>query len=83
MSAKRNFQRLFSLPDYNDSECQGEDRTYHYGEKELESKDFPNALSALSADSFTDEEPGDKLEIGLTLHLDTEEETSIQVDLYR
>ena len=44
---------------------------------------LPNALSALSADSFTDEEPGDKLEIGLTLHLDTKEEASIQVDLYR
>ena len=65
------------------AEGKDEDRTYHYGEEELESEDFPNALSALSADSFTDEEPGDKLEIGLTLHLDTEEETSIQVDLYR
>ena len=65
------------------AEGKDEDRTYHYGEEELESEDFPNALSALSADCFTDEEPGDKLEIGLTLHLDTEEETSIQVDLYR
>ena len=62
---------------------EGEDRTYQYGEEELESEDFPDALEALSADTFTDEEPGEKLEIGLTLYLEGEEDTRIQVNLYR
>ena len=35
----------------------GDDRTYYYGDEELEIDELQSALQALSADSFTDEEP--------------------------
>ena len=59
------------------------DKTYSYGEEEVDISDFQSALEALNADSFTEEEPSDKEEIGLTLHLDNENYPEVTVDLYR
>ena len=59
------------------------DKTYSYGEEEVDISDFQSALEALTADSFTEEEPSDKEEIGLTLHLDNENYPEVTVDLYR
>lgn len=59
------------------------DKTYSYGEEEVDISDFQSALEALTADSFTEEEPSDKKEIGLTLHLDNENYPEVTVDLYR
>ncbi len=59
------------------------DKIYSYGEEEVDISDFQSALEALTADSFTEEEPSDKEEIGLTLHLDNENYPEVTVNLYR
>ena len=59
------------------------DKIYSYGEEEVDISDFQSALEALNADSFTEEEPSDKEEIGLTLHLDNENYPEVTVNLYR
>lgn len=58
-------------------------RTYHYEDEEIEILDLKNALMDLKAESFTDEMPKDKKEIGLILHLDKENFPQIKIDLYR
>ena len=60
-----------------------DDRTYFYGEEELEITDLQSAFDALQADSFVSEEPGDKEEIDLTITLDLEGNPTIHVELYR
>lgn len=40
-------------------------------------------MQTLTADSFTDEQPTEKEEIHLTLHLDLEGEPSAEIGLYR
>lgn len=52
-------------------------------DKTLDLSDFQTALLALTADSFTREQPGEVEEIGLTLHLDQENFPTVQIDLYR
>ena len=65
------------------SEGSAEDRTYTYQDEELEITDLQSALESLTADSFTDEEPTQRQEISLTLHLDLEGQPTVQIDLYR
>ncbi|MGN1376851.1 MAG: hypothetical protein ACI4V6_00740, partial [Dorea sp.] len=60
-----------------------DDRTYYYGEEELEIDDLKSALMALTADSFTEEEPKGKEEISLTVHLDNENYPEVTVKLCR
>lgn len=63
-----------------------EGRTYFYNEEELEIGTFETALTALkteSADTFTDEEPTEKEEISLVLHLDNTNFPEVSVKLYR
>ena len=64
-------------------EGKGDDRTYYYGEEELEIDDLKSALMALTADSFTEEEPKGKEEISLTVHLDNENYPEVTVKLCR
>lgn len=55
-------------------------------EEEVETLDISGieaALLNLTADSFTDELPGEVEEIGLTLHLDNENFPTVEVRLYR
>jgi hypothetical protein len=59
------------------------DRTYSYQGEELEIDDLKNALEALSADSFTDEQPTEKEEISLTVYLDNDNYPEVQIQLYR
>lgn len=61
----------------------GDTRSYMYQDEEVDIADFQAALEALSADSFTDEEPSDILEIGLTVHLDNEQYPEVLIELYR
>lgn len=61
----------------------GEDRTFFYGEEELETGDLQSALEGLSAASFTDESPDGKEEIALTITLDNENVQEIRIQLYR
>lgn len=62
---------------------QGEERTWSYGEQELETSDLPDALQALTADSFTGEEPTGQEEISFTLHLSLEGEPTVSIQFYR
>jgi hypothetical protein len=65
------------------SEESDEEKTYYYQDQELEIADLQSALEALTADRFTEEEPTQMEEIGLTLTLDGEEQHVVQVQLYR
>ena len=66
------------------SELNEEDeQVWHYQDEEIELTDFESALLALTADSFTDELPGEVEEIGLTLHLDNENYPTVEIQLYR
>ena len=65
------------------SEGDSDERTYSYQEEELDIADLQSALEALTADSFTSEEPTQKEEISLTLHLGLEGEPTVTIDLYR
>ena len=65
------------------SEGDGEDRTFFYGEEELETGDLQSALEGLSAASFTDESPDGKEEIALTVTLDNENVQEVEIRLYR
>lgn len=60
-----------------------DDRTYSFGEEEIDITGFRDALEALSANSFTDEQPEQKEEISLTVHLDNENYPSVSIALYR
>jgi hypothetical protein len=65
------------------SDGSGDERVWYYGEEELTMDDLQAALTALSADSFTSKKPSEKEEIGLTLTLDNEDETQVDITLYR
>lgn len=65
------------------SEGDAEERTYFYADEELDIADLQSAMQTLTADSFTDEQPTEKEEIHLTLHLDLEGEPSVEIGLYR
>ena len=49
----------------------------------MEIGDLQSALESLKAESFTDERPTQKKEIGLTVHLDNEAFPTVQIGLYR
>ena len=65
------------------AEGEDDERTWLYGEEELDITTLQNALEDLSADSFTDQKPGGREEISLTAFLDLEGEPSVQISLYR
>ena len=59
------------------------EETWSYNGEEFDIFDFSYALRALSASSFTDEEPTGQEEISLTLHLDNEDFPAFTLTLYR
>ncbi len=59
-------------------ETQAEEET-----ETLDISSIESALLALTADSFTDELPGEVEEIGLTLHLNNENFPTVEIRLYR
>lgn len=63
------------------SEGSGEDKTFRFGEEEVDVADLQSALEGLTADSFTQEEPTQKEEIALTVYLDSEVHPSVQIQL--
>jgi len=54
-----------------------------YNEQEVDLSALQTALTALTADSFTDETGSQKEELSLTLHLDNEHFSQITIQLYR
>ena len=66
-----------------DEEDEDAERVWYYGEEELDIADLQSALEDLSADSFTDEAPSEKMEISLTVYLDNENFPQVKIQLYR
>ncbi len=54
-----------------------------YGEEESEDAGLQSALEKLAAEEFTAEKPSGQLETGLTVHLDSENFPTVQIQLYR
>lgn len=61
----------------------GEERSYYYQEELTDIADIQSALSALTADSFTQEAPSGKEEIAFTLTLDREGDPTVTIAFYR
>ena len=55
---------------------------YYNGDR-VENDDFQNALEALTANNFTEEEPEGKEEISMTIYLDNDNNPEVSVELYR
>lgn len=56
---------------------------YYYNDNEISIDNFKSALTALSADSFTDEEASGKEEVGVTLYLNNTSFPQAVINLYR
>lgn len=65
------------------SAIEEEKRMYYYQDEELEMAGIRSALRGLKAGSFTDIEPDQKEEIGLTIYLEKEEYPQVRIQLYR
>lgn len=65
------------------SETDNDEKTYSYAGEELDITALRKALYALSAESFTQEQPTEKEEISLTVFLDNENHPEVQIVLYR
>ncbi len=65
------------------SEENGKERTWFCQEEELEIDELKKTLEALRADEFTSEQPSQKEEIGLTIHLDNAHFPTVSIRLYR
>lgn len=64
-------------------ETDGDAATEEAEEEALDLTEFKNALNALSASSFTSEQPTEKEEIRLTLYLENEKFPEVEIILYR
>ena len=62
---------------------EGDDRVWSWGEQEIDFSDLQDAVEALAASEFTNQQPGDQLEISFTAHLDSEVFPQVAVELYR
>lgn len=60
-----------------------DERKYFYAGTEVSVEEVQNKLDALYAEAFTEEAPAKQKELGLTLHLDSETNPKVQIDLYR
>lgn len=65
------------------SKGSGDDKTFLYGDEELDISALESALIAVSADEFTAEEPTQKEELGMTVTLDNEAHPKVQIEFYR
>ena len=61
----------------------GEGKTFLFGDEELDISGLEAALTAVSADEFTDESPSQKEELGMTVTLDSETHPKVQIEFYR
>lgn len=65
------------------SEEDGNERTWLYQEEEFEVTALRSDLENLSATEFISEQPTQKEEVSLTVHLDNENFPQVQIELYR
>lgn len=64
-------------------EQEGDGDTWLYQGEEFDAVDLRANLKALLAEEFTDEQPAQKEELSLTVHLDNESFPQVQITLYR
>lgn len=65
------------------SETENEETIWYYQEKEVDVSELKSTLMLLEADGFTDENPNQKQEAALTVHLNNENFPTVQIELYR
>lgn len=65
------------------SEMEEETRTYYYQEEKLEMAGIRSAVRSLRAETFTEEQPAEKEEIGLMIYLENENYPEVRIQLYR
>lgn len=65
------------------SEVEEETRTYYYQEEKLEMAGIRSAVRSLRAETFTEEQPTEKEEIGLIIYLENENYPEVRIQLYR
>lgn len=65
------------------SEKKNKEQVYKYDGEEIDSDKLVSALQSLKANEFTDEQPTDQEEIGLTLHVNRDGDPVVQISLYR
>lgn len=65
------------------SKVEDEKRTYDYQDEEVEMASVRSAIRGLEAVGFTETEPTQKEEIGLTISLDNEKHPEVSIQLYR
>ena len=58
-------------------------KSWKYGEEDLSVSGIQSAMTALTAESFTSEEPTEKEEISFTVYMENENYPEIHVELYR
>jgi hypothetical protein len=61
----------------------GDETSYYYQGEKLEITGFRKALTDLKAEEFTGEQPAQKEEISLTVHLDNENFPEVRIQLFR
>lgn len=70
--------------DYTITSSQEDEKTiWYYQEEEVSTADIKSALMLLKADEFTDEQPSQKEEIRVTVHLNNENFPEVKIELYR
>lgn len=65
------------------TEMKGKEHLYYYQDEEVDVSDLQNAVNNLKAVSFTQEQPVQQKEIGLTISLNNEQHPQVVIDLYR
>ncbi len=66
-----------------DAEELDEDDDIDNYREEIDISEFSSYIDEITAESFTDEDPEDKMEIGLTVYLDNDNFPEVTVELYR
>lgn len=64
-------------------EKKDDERTYSYQDEEINIESLQSSITSLTIKEFSDEQPSEKKEIGLTFHLDNEKYPQISVEIYR
>lgn len=65
------------------SKGEDDDKTWYYGDEEIDISDFSDSFKAVKASSFTEGNPSEKEEISFVLHLDNENFPEVSLAFYR
>ena len=81
--AVSKMKRLVAMGEAKTAEGEGDERAWTYNDAEVDLTEVTDALTALTADSFTDQAAAGQEEIALTLHLDNENHPAVTLRLTR